>query len=235
MNKLKQFLMRYRHAWILSYALIYITWFSYLEKTINSHVGYHIMHAALDDQIPFCEYFIVPYMLWFVYVAAAVLYFMIVNKDDYDRLCAFLFSGMTISLIICSVFPNGTDFRPMLNPAKNIFCRIVAWLYQTDTCTNVFPSIHCYNSIGVAIAVLRSENIAAMKHGTLVKRCSTLLAILICMSTMALKQHSVYDVAGAIILASIVFGFVYGYPLLQRVPEHGGAQQREHAPERYGR
>lgn len=235
MDKLKRLILRYRHAWILSYAFIYIIWFSYLEKTINSHVNYHIMHAALDDKIPFCEYFIVPYMLWFVYVAAAVLYFMAVNKDDYYRLCAFLFSGMTISLIICSVFPNGTDFRPLLDPRKNIFCRIVAWLYRTDSCTNVFPSIHCYNSIGVAIAVLRSENIAAAKHGALVKHGSTLLAVLICMSTMALKQHSVYDVAGAIILASIVFGFVYGYPLLQRVPEHGQSRQSEHATERYWR
>ena len=35
MDKIKKFIQRYRHAWILSYALIYITWFSYLEKTIN--------------------------------------------------------------------------------------------------------------------------------------------------------------------------------------------------------
>ena len=234
MNKLKQFIMRYRHAWILSYAFIYIIWFGYLEKTINYHVRFHIMHAALDDKIPFCEYFIIPYMLWFVYVAAAVLYFMFVNKDDYYRLCAFLFSGMTISLIICSVFPNGTDFRPLIDPGKNIFTRIVAWLYRTDTCTNVFPSIHCYNSIGVAIAILRSRDITASKHGLLVKHASTILAVLICMSTMALKQHSVYDVAGAMILASIVFEFTYGYPLLHRVPQERRAQ-REHATERYWR
>ena len=234
MDKIKKFIQRYRHAWILSYALIYITWFSYLEKTINHQVSFHVMHAALDDKIPFCEYFIIPYMLWFAYVAVAVLYFMFKNRDDFYRLCAFLFSGMTISLIICSVFPNGTDFRPILDPAKNIFTRIVAWLYRTDTCTNVFPSIHCYNSIGVTIAVLHSQDIAASKHGRLVKFASTILAILICMSTMALKQHSVYDVAGAIILASIVFEFTYGYPLLQRSPQDRHAQ-REHATERYWR
>ena len=51
---------------------------------------------------------------------------------------------------------------------------------------------------------------------------------------MALKQHSVYDVAGAIILASIVFEFTYGYPLLQRNPQDRHAQ-REHATERYWR
>lgn len=233
MNKIKAFMLRYRHAWILSYAWIYIIWFRYLEKTINHGVKYHIMHASLDDKIPFCEYFIIPYLLWFVYVAAAVLYFMIVNKDDYYRLCAFLFSGMTISLVICSVFPNGTDFRPVIDADKNVFSAVVAWLYRTDTCTNVFPSIHCYNSIGVAVAVLNSRDLAAAKHGRLLRGVSTVLAVLICMSTLALKQHSVYDVAGAIILASIVFGFVYGYPLLQRVPEKRRMRQREHATERF--
>ncbi len=233
MDKIKAFLLRYRHAWILSYALIYTIWFRYLEKTIHCGVKYHVMHAALDDQIPFCEYFIVPYLLWFVYVAAAVLYFMIVNKDDYYRLCAFLFSGMTISLIICSVFPNGTDFRPVIDADKNVFSAIVAWLYRTDTCTNVFPSIHCYNSIGVAVAVLNSRELAAAKYGRWIRGGSNLLAVLICMSTLALKQHSVYDVAGAAILASIVFGFVYGYPLLQRSPEKRRMRRREHAAERF--
>ena len=49
---------------------------------------------------------------------------------------------MTISLIICTFFHNGTDFRPVIDPGKNIFSGMVAALYQTDTPTNVFPSIH---------------------------------------------------------------------------------------------
>ena len=69
---MKNLLHKYRHAWILCYAFIYIPWFVYLEKTVTSN--YHIMHVRLDDFIPFNEYFIIPYMLWFAYVAGAVLY-----------------------------------------------------------------------------------------------------------------------------------------------------------------
>ena len=43
---------------------------------------FHVIHTALDDRIPFCEYFIVPYLLWFGYVAWAVGYFYFKNKDD---------------------------------------------------------------------------------------------------------------------------------------------------------
>ena len=33
------------------------------------------MHTALDDLIPFNEYFIVPYLMWFLYVAATIAFF----------------------------------------------------------------------------------------------------------------------------------------------------------------
>ena len=55
---MKEFIRKYRHAWILSYGLIYITWFMYLERTVRTQ--YHVMHVALDDYIPFNEYFIIP-------------------------------------------------------------------------------------------------------------------------------------------------------------------------------
>ena len=66
-------LKRYSHIWILSYAFIYLPWFSYLEKTVTR--DYYVIHTALDDLIPFSEYFIVPYLLWFVYVAGTILFF----------------------------------------------------------------------------------------------------------------------------------------------------------------
>ena len=138
MNSIKAFLYKYRHAWILSYSFIYIPWFCYLEKAVTRN--YHVMHVALDDFIPFNEYFIVPYMMWFLYVAGAILYFLLTSKEDFYRICTFLFSGMTISLIICTFFRNGTDFRPALDPGKNVFTSMVAALYRTDTPTNVFPS-----------------------------------------------------------------------------------------------
>ena len=166
------------------------------------------MHASLDDLIPFNEYFIVPYLLWFLYVGAAIFYFLITSKEDYYKLCIFLFSGMTISLIICTFFRNGTDLRPVIDPDKNIFTALVAYIYRTDTCTNVFPSIHVYNSIGVHIAVARSERLRGHR---LIRLGSGLLMISICMATVFLKQHSVIDLIGAVILAYVIYGIVYGY------------------------
>ena len=59
---------RYKHAWVFLYALIYMPWFWFLEKHVT--MNYHVVQTALDEEIPFIEYFIVPYMLWFVFIAA---------------------------------------------------------------------------------------------------------------------------------------------------------------------
>lgn len=201
---MKNFIKKYGHAWILSYGLIYITWFSYLERSVTTN--YNVMHTDLDDYIPFNEYFIIPYLLWFAYVAFSILYFFFTSKSDYYRLCALLFTGMTISLFICTIYPNGTLLRPVLDPDKNIFTRIVAHLYAVDTCTNVFPSIHAFNSIGVHIGIMHSERLRKYKW---VHIGSFVLMISICLSTVFLKQHSVIDVIGAILMATVLYPLVY--------------------------
>ena len=205
-HHIASFFKKYRHIWLLSYGFLYLPWFCYLERTVKA--GYHIMHVTLDDYIPFCEYFVIPYLMWFLYVGSAILFFLFKSKEDYYRLCAFLFSGMTVSLLICTFFRNGTDLRPVIDPDKNIFTALVAYIYRTDTCTNVFPSIHVYNSIGVHIAVARSERLRGHR---LIRLGSGLLMISICMATVFLKQHSVIDLIGAVILAYVIYGIVYGY------------------------
>lgn len=146
--------------------------------------------------------------MWFLYVGGAVLFFLFKSKEDYYRLCTFLFSGMTVSLIICTFFRNGTDFRPVVDPDKNICSAIVSILYRADTCTNVFPSIHVYNSIGVHIAVMKSE---LLRKNRFIRTGSAVLMVLICLATVFLKQHSVIDGVGSIVMAYVVYWIVYGY------------------------
>ena len=203
---MKNFLKKYGHAWVLSYGVIYLTWFFHLEKTVTS--GYHIMHMRIDDYIPFVEYFIIPYFLWFLYVAVSIGYFFFTSKEDYYRLCAFLFTGMTISLFICTIFPNGTDLRPVVDPDKNFCTYLVSLLHKADTNTNVFPSIHAFNSMGVHFAVINSERLRNKKG---LRFFSFALMIAICLSTMFLKQHSAIDVIGAVIMAYIIYPFVYSH------------------------
>lgn len=213
-KKVNEFIAKYKHGLLLLYFLIYLPWFGYLEENVTTH--FHVIHVALDDKIPFCEYFIIPYMLWFAYVAWGVAYFFFKNKSEYYKLCAFLFTGMTIFLVISTVYPNGHYLRPTTFERDNIFVQAVQWLYSTDTPTNLFPSIHVYNSLGINMAVWHSEN---FKKNKPVRYGSSILCISIILSTMFLKQHSVFDVVTGVVLAAFMFSLVYARSWANE-PEH---------------
>lgn len=203
-SKLIQFIMKYRHAWVFLYAFIYMPWFMYLEKHVTS--DYYLIHSPLDDYIPFVEYFIIPYLLWFAFIAVTMIYFFLTDKSGFYRLTIFLFSGMTIFLIICSFFPNGLNLRPTEFARDNIFVDLVKTLYASDTSTNVLPSIHAFNSIGAGIAIAHSN---ALKKHRVIQYSAYALAFLIILSTVFLKQHSVTDVIAAIAMASVLYPLVY--------------------------
>ena len=203
-QRTKNFIKKYRHAWVLLYGFIYMPWFIYLEKRTDVH--YFLIHSPLDDYIPFVEYVIVPYLLWFAFVAVAAGYFFFTDKTGFYRLSAFLIVGMTFFLFLCTVFPNGLNLRPATFARDNIFVELVKHVYATDTPTNVLPSIHVFNSLGVCIAIWHSE---ALKKHRKIQYGAYLLAVLIILSTVFLKQHSVTDVIAAFALACVIYPFVY--------------------------
>lgn len=203
-DKFKSIIYKYRHAWVLLYGFIYMPWFCYLEHRQAAH--YFIIHSPLDDYIPFVEYFIVPYLLWFLFIFITAAYFFFTDRNGFYHLSAFLCTGMTIFLIICTIFPNGLHLRPTVFARDNVFVDIVKFVYQTDTPTNVLPSIHVFNSIGAMIAISHSP---ALKKYRWIQYFSYLLGILIILSTVFLKQHSITDVIAAFAMACMVYPFVY--------------------------
>ena len=74
MKKIFEYLRHNTHLFLLLYALIYIPWFCWLEKKVNINSNFHVIHMALDDYIPFCEFFVIPYYLWFIYMAAGIIF-----------------------------------------------------------------------------------------------------------------------------------------------------------------
>lgn len=194
---LKQFLFKYKHAIAIVYLPIYMVWFTMLER--RSDVEFADMHCIIDDWIPFCEIFIIPYLLWFLYVAVSLLFLFLqtAHLKDFYRCVAMLILGMTTCLFIYTIFPNAQSMRPTTFARDNIFTDIIGILYSTDTATNVCPSIHVYNSIAIHVGLTRSYMLRDKKGW---RYASLILCVLICLSTMFLKQHSFLDVLAAIIL-----------------------------------
>lgn len=183
---------------ITIYALIYLLLFQYIEQ--RPVYQYHVIHTVFDNYIPFCEYFIVPYLLWFPYMFGAVAYFIFVNdnKQEYYQLTKNMIMGMTIFLIVSFLYPNGQLLRPTTFARDNVFVHAVQLLYATDTPTNILPSIHVFNSLAVHKAIISCQR---LKNRRLIRGASWVLTTLIILSTMFLKQHSVLDVCLGITMA----------------------------------
>lgn len=195
--------------------VLYLLAFFVLE---HRRVTIHIIHCKLDDMIPFCEYFIVPYFLWFLYVAATVLYFLFVNEKEaeYNKLFATLLTGMIVFLLISYFYPNGQILRPVIS-ADNVFERLVSLLYHIDTATNILPSLHVFYSMACVIALEKNERVRKNKYFLFFIR---ILTVSIILSTMFLKQHSVIDVVMALIMNGICYQLFYNnaYRGLKLVP-----------------
>ncbi len=127
-NKLIELFNRYKHVWILSYFIIYLTWFGYLERTVTTH--YHLIHLPIDDYIPFCEYFVIPYIMWFGYVALELLSRHYMTKRILQTVCVFIHRYDRISGYINSL-PEWSQFKALLFHAPQyVYCALrVALLY----------------------------------------------------------------------------------------------------------
>lgn len=175
----------------------------------QSDVKIHIIHSLADDKIPFCPYFIIPYVLWYFFLIGTVIYFAVScpSKKEYYQYLGTLGVGMTLFLLISYVYPNGQQLRPDLSAAgDSVFISAIRFLYKIDTPTNIFPSMHVFNATASCIALYQNERCRKNKVFT---AGQIVLTVSIVLSTMFLKQHSVEDVMTALILNILCYQLFY--------------------------
>ena len=174
-------------AWVGYFALYILT--EQLIPAENCRIIYH----PLDDKIPFCEVFLIPYVFWYLLIALSLIYFALYDPDSFRKLMIYLITTQILAMSIYILFPNRQDLRPVSFPRDGFLTRCVAVLYRLDTNTNVCPSQHVAFSMGIASVWLRKKDASL-----LLKICIAIIVVLICMSVTFIKQHSVLDIAAAI-------------------------------------
>jgi len=211
MERLKEKLEQYKHFSILTYYIVIFSLYNIYEKLIT--VPKYYMYSRLDDYIPFVKEMVIPYLFWYIYIIIALIYLGFTSKKDFYDFTIFMFSGMTICFIIYAIFPNGQNLRPAIK-GTDIFSRMVYFIYTTDTPTNCAPSMHVLDSVAVHIALSKCE---ALKNKFWVKFASFITMVLIIMSTVMLKQHSILDVIYGIILSLLLYIIIYKFNITQHI------------------
>jgi len=196
---------QYKHLWFFIFWPIFGLRYLILERFVPVSY-YHPIHAAIDDMIPFQEWFLIPYVLWYVGLVGMQLYTLLYDVRSFKNYMKFLSISMTISTVIFIVYPSCQNLRPEQLPRDNLLTRIVQMLYAIDTNTNVFPSEHAIGALVVLLSSLHTKGLYSPLKTTVI----TVLTILICMSTVFLKQHSILDMIAAIPITLFAYWICYG-------------------------
>ena len=168
--------------------------------------SYAPVHCALDDAIPFCELFLLPYLFWFVFLVGMLLYTLLRDPDAFRGMMRFIIVSYSAAILIYMLFPNCQQLRPLAFQRDNPLTRFIARFYEFDTNTNVCPSIHVIGSAAAMFAAWDSRDFqtAAWRIAFLVT------ALLISVSTVFIKQHSVLDLLAAVPVCGAAYWFAYG-------------------------
>lgn len=182
----------FRHLLYLLYWPVYGLLFLYVER-FYSPGSYHAVYCRADDWIPFCELFVFPYLFWFVYLIGMHLYTLLYDIQSFKGMMRFIILTYSVTILVYLLCPTCQELRPAVFARDNFLTRFMAGFYRFDTNTNVCPSIHVIGSLAVMFTALHCKRLSgAVKGGFAV------VAVLICLSAVFLKQHSLIDVLAAI-------------------------------------
>lgn len=168
----------------------------YGTKWINEGRMHHYVDLGVDQMIPLVSPFVLVYVLAFL--QWAIGFYMIAREGD--TLCKRFVGGELIAKSICAIifiiYPTMMA-RPVL-VGTDIFTRGLGLLYSMDTATNLFPSIHILDSYLVARASFKMK-----KVGKGYRVVMAIAFLLITMSVVFIKQHTVIDIIGGILVAEL--------------------------------
>ena len=208
----------FSHLKYLIFWPVFYMVFNFLEFFVKPE--YHIMHCRIDDKIPFCEYFLIPYLFWFVMLFGVSVYTLLFDIPLFKKFTTYVIITYTVSLIIFVLYPSQQNLRPEEFVRDNILTRFMAGFYAFDTNTNVCPSIHVIGALGGLFALWHSKHFGTAFWRTV----WTVVTVSICLSTMFLKQHSFLDIPPALVISFAAYYFVF---VRKKKPKTGVKKAKE--------
>ncbi len=154
------------------------------------------LSLALDYALPLVPFFVVFYVLAYVQWVGSYLY----HCRESVQLCYRIVVADIIAKLICLVFflflPTRIA-RPEI-VGGGAFEWATGFMYSIDEPVNLFPSIHCLESW----MCFRGAMMLQKKNKAYIT-VQGVLAVLVCLSTVFIKQHFIVDIPAGILACEI--------------------------------
>ena len=195
---------QFAHLKLLLGWVVYFLFYFLTENFIPVE-SCHVIHSALDDLIPFNEFFFIPYCFWYLLIVISLGYFALYDVENFRNLQTFIIITQVVAMTVYILYPSVQNLRPTEFARDNFFTWLAGIIYTLDTPTGVCPSLHVAYSLGIGSCWLKEKSASKLWKGFVV-----FSVILISLSTAVVKQHSVIDIAAALPVGLLAEILVFG-------------------------
>ena len=195
---------QFAHLKLLLGWVVYFLFYFLTENFIPVE-NCHVIHSALDDRIPFNEFFFIPYCFWYLLIVISLVYFALYDVENFKNLQIFIIITQVVAMTVYILYPSVQNLRPTEFARDNFFTWLAGIIYTFDTPTGVCPSLHVAYSLGIGSCWLKEKSASKLWKGFVV-----FSVILISLSTAVVKQHSVVDIAAALPVGLLAEILVFG-------------------------
>lgn len=197
--RLTKYIKEHKEIYLFIFYFLFIVLFGLIQKYYNP-VSSHLVTWPIDYYMPYNQYFMIAYAIWWPFVPAAFIFFYLRDIPSFKSLCFQVLIVCYLTLIIYIIYPSYLDLRQPIYET-DICSKAILWLRSIDPPRNVFPSLHVSETVSICFVVYKSRDLLLNRY---VKGIIYLIGILIIVSTIYIDQHSIADILFAIIL-SVVF------------------------------
>lgn len=160
-----------------------------------------VLNSFVDMGINFNQYFIIPYVSWYIYVFGFIVLLCLFDGEEYYKLISALVITMLLSFVVFIYFPTYVPRPEVLS--NDPFSRLVLAVYSADKPYNCLPSAHVSYSMIIATYVAKSRNFSNK-----IKVISSITCILIVLSTLYVKQHYFLDAVTGVLITYFVVAII---------------------------
>lgn len=156
----------------------------------------HNITTSFDRMVPLIPFFVVFYVLAYLQWVCGFVVIMRDSRKDCAKFICIELAGKLICLIVFLLYP--TTLEGYAVTGTGFFPWVVRFIRFFDFPTNLFPSIHCFESWLCFRLILKKHNEPAW-----FKWINSILTFLILASVLFIKQHVILDVISGIAVAEL--------------------------------
>lgn len=195
MKRLSSYVREHKYTlFLLVFWPIQLTWYQSM-RIFSADMDVVLFQSPLDACIPFCEWFVIPYVMWYPFIALITFLSLRSGRKAFWQTQAFVVGCLWLPMIFITLVPNGIPYSLQPDFAalgrSNLLIDTVKLIYAGDyPPRNCMPSMHVSLSLGLFFAVMKNKG---LKGKWALKLAVFVIAVLISLSTVFIKQHSVLD------------------------------------------